>query len=369
MAFCPNCGTPNTDQAEKCVSCSFELKPKAQAKFKGTIMMSGVSAPVAGKPPAQAQAPAPAAVSPSPSVPNPVPSSPPGKSMGFEKTMMGGMAMIAPTTPPATATPAAQAPVHAPAAKPAPSFSANPNQTDIGRAATLEQAAPPQFQSPPVQTPPLQPPMQPPQQAPAAVSPAPSLPPSASAPSSFGNSPSNTGGFGGGFTTTGDIPMPPKNNTGKLLAIVVAGLLVLACVVGGAIFLFAKKSIEGLSQEGPALEWRTRVAQSLTNVRSLCQQNCEGAAIYFHPQKQADLIAQAKGLSANALGKLVDPTQSEARMLDATDDEAVATGLGLDPRQCVRIVSGSAKVVSCSVPEPNGTASLRIVHLEGLASL
>ncbi len=36
MAFCPNCGTPNTDQAEKCVSCSFDLAPKAQkAKFKG----------------------------------------------------------------------------------------------------------------------------------------------------------------------------------------------------------------------------------------------------------------------------------------------------------------------------------------------
>jgi hypothetical protein len=360
MAFCPNCGTPNTDQAEKCVSCAFELKPKAQAKFKGTIMMSGVSAPTTGKPQAAppAPAPAPAATAAQP----PAPSSPPGKSLGFEKTMLGGMAMMPP----------AKAPGPSPA--PAGAFS-SANQTDIGRAATLEQAAPP-FPGPPVETPALQPPMQPPQQNAAAVSPAPSLPPSATPPSSLGANAgsSPTGGFGGGFsgggfTTTGDIPMPPKNNTGKILAIAVAALLVLACVVGGAIFLFAKKSIEGLSQEGPALEWRTRVAQSLTNVRSLCQQDCAGAAVYFHPQKQTELVAQAKGLSARALGKLVDPTQSEARMLDATDDQAVATGLGLDPQQCVRIVSGSAKVVGCSVPEPSGTASLRIVHLEGLAAL
>src|SRR5690349_9058947 len=34
MAFCPNCGTPNTDQAAKCVSCAFELAPAQKAKFK-----------------------------------------------------------------------------------------------------------------------------------------------------------------------------------------------------------------------------------------------------------------------------------------------------------------------------------------------
>jgi hypothetical protein len=279
--------------------------------------------------------------------------------------MLGGMAVVVP--------PPGGVPSVAAAEAKAASFSSNPNQTDIGRAATLEQAAPP-FPSAPVATPALQPPMQPPQQAAAAVNPAPSLPPSAASGPSGGFSATGSmtgGGFssGGGFTTTGDIPMPPKNNTGKILAIVVAGLLVLACVVGGAIFVYAKNSIEGLSEEGPALEWRTRVAQSLTNVRTLCQQNCDGAAVYFHPQKQLDLIAQAKNLSARALGKLVDPTQSEARMLDATDDQAVATGLGLDPRQCVRIVSGAAKVVGCSVPDPAGAASLRIVHLEGLASL
>ena len=50
--YCPNCGKPNTDEATQCVSCGTALsKPekKAGSKFKGTMMMAGVSAP---KPPA-----------------------------------------------------------------------------------------------------------------------------------------------------------------------------------------------------------------------------------------------------------------------------------------------------------------------------
>ncbi len=158
---------------------------------------------------------------------------------------------------------------------------------------------------------------------------------------------------------------------GKILAIVVAGLLVLLCVGSAAVFMMAKNTFEGISEEaqGHALEWRTRVTQSLTNVHSLCQTNCDSAAGYFHPQKQAELIAQAKTLGPAGLTKLIDPGQSEAKMLEDTDDTAIATSLGLDPQQCVRIVSGSAKVVGCSVPDPSGNATLRIVHMEGLASL
>src|SRR5690349_7091659 len=96
MAFCPNCGTPNTDQAQKCVSCSFELQPKQKAKFKGTMLMTGVQAPQMPKGPAPASAPAQA--------PAPAPAA---KNLGFEKTMMGGAVVGTPQAP--------AAPVHRPA--------------------------------------------------------------------------------------------------------------------------------------------------------------------------------------------------------------------------------------------------------------
>src|SRR5688572_31755766 len=93
MAFCPNCGTPNTDQAEKCVSCAFELAPKQKAKFKGTIMMQNVQLPAGGAKPAQPAAPTAAPPSPAPApAPTPAATAPQsatgsGKNVGFEKTM------------------------------------------------------------------------------------------------------------------------------------------------------------------------------------------------------------------------------------------------------------------------------------------
>lgn len=47
MAFCPECGKPNADQAIKCSSCGKELPQAAKsggAKFKGTILMSSAAA-------------------------------------------------------------------------------------------------------------------------------------------------------------------------------------------------------------------------------------------------------------------------------------------------------------------------------------
>src|SRR5687768_3522241 len=73
MAFCPNCGTPNTDQAEKCVSCSFDLAPKQKAKFKGTIMMQGVQLPGAAPTPSAATATAAAPTAPPAPAPTPGP--------------------------------------------------------------------------------------------------------------------------------------------------------------------------------------------------------------------------------------------------------------------------------------------------------
>ena len=81
------------------------------------------------------------------------------------------------------------------------------------------------------------------------------------------------------------------------------------------------------------------------------------------------MLGQAKELTPPRLQKLVDPTQSEAAMLNNTDDGSLATNLGLDPQLCVRIASGNAKAIGCSVPNTSGSADMRIVHLSGLDSL
>ena len=106
MAFCPNCGTPNTDQAEKCVACGFELiVPKQKAKFKGTIMMSGIKAPTQADRSGQASTPSARAPvshaaggacavarvparSPSPAEG--------GRNMSYQKTMLGRGGLVPP---------------------------------------------------------------------------------------------------------------------------------------------------------------------------------------------------------------------------------------------------------------------------------
>ncbi|MBK8172469.1 MAG: hypothetical protein IPK60_19300 [Sandaracinaceae bacterium] len=101
--FCPNCGKPNTDEAAQCVSCSTALTPKvggaSGSKFKGTMMMTGVTPP---RPPGPASGAPPAPVTPGggPAM-QPVPTEQ-KQNMGFQQTMLGG-----PMAPPSTATPAA----------------------------------------------------------------------------------------------------------------------------------------------------------------------------------------------------------------------------------------------------------------------
>jgi hypothetical protein len=374
MAFCPNCGTPNTDQAEKCVSCSFELSPKQKAKFKGTIMMSGVQAPTGPAAPAAPQAAPPPAAAPLPAAAPPAGMA--GKNLGFEKTMMGPMA----------------API--PGAQPAP-----PPAQDLARAATIEGPAP--FQAPshtPHQGFSQPQAAQPPAQMSAPAAPAQPMgggfggaaagggggfsSGGGSGSGSFGGGGSGTGGFGNtgsfgsgnaGFGGESIPPTVPKSNTGKYLAIGCAAVAVLACIITGVGFFIVKDKVTevmgAVEKEGDALEWRGSIAQSLTQVAALCQTDCNSAAVYFHPQVQSALASEAKQLNSDRLTKLMDPTQSEARMLNVTDDTAIAQGLSLDPTQCVRIVSGTAKIVGCSVPDATGNVSLRIVHLSGIGSL
>jgi hypothetical protein len=370
MAFCPNCGTPNTDQAEKCVSCAFELAPKQKAKFKGTIMMSGVQAPTT---PATGGAQPPAA--PPPAAPPPAGAG--GKNLAFEKTIMGPMAAPPGVVPaPAAHAPEFQSRGPAPAQSPAPA-----PQLDLSRAATVEGPAPfPQIAHTPQSG------FSSPASAPPAVQMSAPAAPAVPMGGGFGGGEgsggfSNSGGFGGGGGgNTGGFggdsmapPAPPKSNTGKILLIGCAGLLVLACLILGVGFFVAKDKLAAIgtavNNEGETFEWRASVGQSLAQIEKMCETDCKAAAVYFHPQVQAALESEAKGLTPIRLAKLIDPTQSQAKMLNATEDAGIAQALNLDPTQCVRIVAGTAKVIGCSVPDPSGTASLRIVHLVGIGTL
>lgn len=60
--FCPNCGTQNTETAQTCAKCGFQLKTAAAPKFKGTMLMMNQPGATPGAPPypaAPPQAPAP----------------------------------------------------------------------------------------------------------------------------------------------------------------------------------------------------------------------------------------------------------------------------------------------------------------------
>ncbi|MFT3923099.1 MAG: zinc ribbon domain-containing protein [Myxococcales bacterium] len=352
MAFCPNCGTPNTEQAAKCVSCGFELAPAQKAKFKGTIMMGQAVQAPQQPPQAGQQAAPPQSSSPAPSPSSPAaPSGQAGpRNMAFEKTMLGPMGGSV-QVPPLAAPP--------PAADP---------RAELGRAATVEGPAP-QFTPPP--------------QSSASGAPAAAAGGYGAASTGAGYATGGVGGGaaagygGGGGGYDGDDGAPPaalpKPNTGKILAIGCAVVLVMSCLIGGVMYFMAKKQLSALmgsaQDETATLAWRGTLSQALGQVSALCASNCEGAANYFHPSVQAALLGQAKQLTPERLAKLVDPAQSPAAMLNTTDDGAIATNLGLDPQLCVRIAGGNAKVVGCSVPNPSGPADMRIVHLSGLESL
>jgi len=341
MAFCPNCGTPNTDQAVKCVSCAFELAPAQKAKFKGTIMM-GQAVQLPQQPPtANPQATPPASNSASPGA---APGQAGPRNMAFEKTMLGPVTGVPPLA--------------------APTPAVDPHQ-DLGRAATVEGPAP-QFTPPPQSSTP----------APTATASAGGYASSSSYTTGSGYGSAESAGYGGGSYAGDDGAPPaglPKANTGKVLAIGCAVVLVMSCLIGGVMYFMAKKQLSALvgsaQDETATLAWRGTLSQALQQVSAMCASNCESAANYFHPSVQATLLGQAKELTAERLAKLVDPAQTQAAMLNATEDGAIATALGLDPQLCVRLASASAKVVGCSVPNPSGPADMRIVHLSGLETL
>lgn len=407
MAFCPNCGTPNTEQAEKCAACGFELVvPKQKAKFKGTIMMSGIKAP---NEPGSADSSAPA---PSPSLPPPPTSAsvPPraptpaegGRNLSYQKTIMGPAGGFVPQTPPRTATPplgqpaapyqglgsqadkSAQPPRASyepslPAGAPPPAAgnsyggpsrsgaSATTFGSDVNGLGATDSAAPSAGASGHA----------------AGASSFSGAAHSPSAPGSYGGPPRDSYGASPGRTATQagagyESTLPPaadKPKPGKVLALGCAAVAALLLVVSALLYYVVgpklKAMFSGGEDEGSeAVAWQASMSQSLTQVMGLCQVDCSQAGVFFHPLRQAALLDEARAITPARLQKLGDPTLAEASMLDGTDDEEVASKLGLDPQQCARITAQGAKVISCSVPDPSGRPSvLRIVELKGISSL
>ncbi|MDB4971995.1 MAG: DnaJ-class molecular chaperone CbpA [Myxococcaceae bacterium] len=371
MAFCPNCGTPNTDQTEKCVACGFELiVPKQKAKFKGTIMMSGIKAPASGETPVSTTEPPPTEPAPEPAVapPSAAPKLPePGRNPNYAKTMMGHAAILVP--PPTPTEPIAQPAVESPSIEFAGGDTEPP--PDAAQASSRSPASPaaPANAAPGVVA------QDPPRSAAASRDSLPSRETSAN-PSWTGSgsprSPSRTGI--GGYDSTVPPSAPPAPKPGKVIAIGCAAALALFCVVGSIIYYVVGAKVRSMmGSDDSAAEtaaWQASIVQSLAQVSELCKSDCAQAGVYFHPLKEAALLSEARALTPERLQKLSDSTQTEATMLNGTDDEAAATKLGLDPQQCARVSKGSAKVISCSVPDPTGKPSvLRIVELAGLSSL
>jgi hypothetical protein len=379
MAFCPNCGTPNTDQVEKCVACGFELTvPKQKAKFKGTIMMSGLKAPGSGESELGPQAPP--ADKPA-EKPLPAPLAPPpadtGRNPNYAKTMMGHAPVVAPGARPPVATPGPRPAV----STPTPPASATPPsfQSSAGTTESDERDDTPElsFDSPHGSgsaLPPVAATVEPVRQAPAAPARISSRDSSGSGSFVGSNAPRQSASVGGYDSTLPPSAPPSSPKPAKIIAIGCAVALALFCVVGGILYYVVGEKIKALmgddDSEAEATAWQASIVQSLAQVSELCKSDCTQAGVYFHPQREAALLGEAKALTPERLLKLSDSAQTKATMLDGSDDEKVATELGLDPQQCARVSVGSAVVISCSVPDPTGKPSvLRIVQLAGLSTL
>jgi hypothetical protein len=375
MAFCPNCGTPNTDQAEKCVACGFELAlPKQKPKFKGTIMMSGIKAPTAPQPapvapptePESAAAPVATPTTPA-SASSSIP--PATRNLAFEKTMLGRPVELPGRTP----TPAANSESRALPPEPTsgehraagPTPAATP-ANELSQAPTVQQPAP-GFTNAADRS--------------AATTSGPAYSSQESGASSVAHGGGSSSGAwgesarpsfssdpGSGRSSSQSTTPPISKGPGKLVAIGCVGALAVFCVV--AAYLLKAMFSGGEDSTAEAAAWQASISQSLAQVSALCQVDCERASVFFHPNTQAALLPETKALTAERVQKLSDPAQSIATMLDGTDDEKIATELGLDPQLCARVTQGKAKIVSCSVPDPSGKPGvLRIVHLSGIGSL
>jgi len=249
--FCPNCGTPNTDEATACAKCGTALTaagPKvAPSKFKGTMMMSGVTPPRPQGP--GAGLPPPAAPAPAAAPPAAAPES--KQNLAFQATMLGPMTpppgmppLGAPpaggggfgAAPPAVdsgfgAPPASAGGFGAPSAS-AGGFGAPPaSSSDFGAAPAGGFGAPPAGGG-------------------GGFGPPPTGggggfgAPGGDSGGGFGAPPAGGGGFGAPPAGGGGAPPPKKSNTMMYVGIGCGALLFLSCVCGGGAWWWMKKQAE-----------------------------------------------------------------------------------------------------------------------------
>jgi hypothetical protein len=318
--FCPNCGTPNTDEATACAKCGTALKaagPKvAPSKFKGTMMMSGVTpprpqAPGAGLPPPAA--PAPAAAPPA--------AAPESKqNLAFQATMLGPMtpppgmpSAFGATTPAAgggfgTPPPATDAGFGAPPPAASGGFGAPPPAASGGFGAPAASDA--GFGASPAGgggfgTPPAGGGFG----APPAGGGGFGAPPAGGG--GFGEPPAG-GGFGappagGGFGAPpaggGGGPAPKKNNTLKYVGIGCGALLLLSCLCGigvNALSIYRERAAQaGLEGAAPAMDTSTGIPAAGSDATATAGGTCARTkacceAIYSQP------IFQGQGMQACA---------------------------------------------------------------------
>jgi hypothetical protein len=372
MAFCPNCGTNNPDPAEMCAACGHGLTPSQKARFKGTIMMSGVQLP-AVKPAVKA------AVSPVADAPV---AAAPASAKPFAKTMLGA-AISAPMSSAlgAFSDAADDGPADDPSAPAKADNSAPPAKADDSAPpAKADNSAPPAkaddpafartMEAKPVQLPPAA--QAEPQRGDRGRGAAPEAslePGSAWAPASGGQ---RTAAAREAYRDS-DVSLPPqKGSAGKAIAFGCAGALAVAALGTLAIYFFARQAFSELvhsSESTATAGWHQSLGQAITQVAEQCTQDCSAAAVYFHPQKQEALLPEAKLLTPARAARLGPATSAVAQMLADTDDGALATQLNLDPNRCVEVALDNAKAVGCSVIDAAGNESLRIVHLSGIGSL
>ena len=165
-------------------------------------------------------------------------------------------------------------------------------------------------------------------------------------------------------------PPPKKSKKGLLFAgLGCVLLLIIGCIVTA--WLVCAAANEGAEQLGTSFQAeasRISLVFALGGLRMSCTSDPSGAGTseYLHPNVAASLQGQACQVTDATIDAFGDAQRSQAQMLPGTGDESYANNVGVDPAQCTRFTSGSAKIIGCSLGDAMG---FKIIHLENLASV
>ncbi len=398
--YCPSCGKPNTDAATNCVSCNHELKPPSgggRAKFKGTMMMTGITPEKIAEATkgAQPATPAPAATP----APEPTHKVAQGPAMGFGKTITGPISgmpgpdddtLMAPS-PFRDPSPAESAPTQA-----IPEFS-TPQQPQGGFGFPSTPQADVPAQQPgfgePAQPSGFGEPAAPPSAgfgAPPSVGfGEPAAPPSAgfgepAAPSAgfgepapaggspFGATPpSSAAGFGAAPPMSGEPAAPAGGSNKKLIVVALLGcFLISSAACGGAYWYFSTRAESALSNlTSQSHRFPLSLALSTIKVGCTSDPTGAGAANFVLPQAMESVQGQICAITeqtVTAFGQSCDAGSpcANSSLLAGSPDEGIATQFSVDANACSVHTSGEAKLIWCETDSGG-----RIVLAQNLASV